>query len=215
MWNKIQKIYVGTQQVRPYKFTPTSSTLAYYPFVDNQIDQTWNTTLSATGTKQAIGYQFTTSGSNISINTPSGWTFFSFWTKVTSMTSSAANASPFTKWWTMRFFYKHLATPAYAKTFAFWTNNNTIVTSNAVTFNTDTWYHFAYWSDSSNHVKAWINWQLIWDTTVSGRRNIFDGAIMQWEYTTQTFSDLILENRLWTANEVSNYYNHTKSNYWL
>ena len=43
MWNKIQRIYIGTNQVRPvYKWEPWANTVAYYKFVNDINDYSWN-----------------------------------------------------------------------------------------------------------------------------------------------------------------------------
>lgn len=62
----------------------------------------------------------------------------------------------------------------------------------------------SYWPPSY----SWVNWMLLWADnnwylTDSERRFIWN------------MSEIIIERKVWTASEVSTYYNNTKSNYWI
>ena len=47
MWYKVNKRYVGTQQVRPSGYQPWANTLAYLPLATDITDQTWHYTLTS------------------------------------------------------------------------------------------------------------------------------------------------------------------------
>ena len=81
-------------------------------------------------------------------------------------------------------------------------------------------------ASTSSWVKLYLNWTQIasnsttwrmilnsWYNTIwwryDSRRNRYDGFL--WWY----LSEFILENKTWTATEISDYYNQTKSLYWL
>lgn len=45
---KVSEVYLGEKKIRPVGgFTPTATTLAYYPFKEDKLDKTGNTSLSA------------------------------------------------------------------------------------------------------------------------------------------------------------------------
>lgn len=219
MWYKIKRILVGTQQVRPYRYNPTRSTLAYFPFNDDQLDKTGNCTLWATWTKQTIWYRFTSGSSSLWITIPSNKQrsrFYSCRTKCINILGwyYASISTMMLCYSTTRFFYKYTE-DQHTKQFGYWRDSSNIVWSNTQTIDLTNWFHLAYWCDSSNNYKWWINWTLVWSWTATWQRYFSSVDWFQWTNATIDYSDFILENRLWSATEVTNYYNSTKSKYWL
>ena len=218
---KIKHIYVGENLVRPPNpYTPTSNTLAYFPFKDDQLDKVGNCTLSATWTKQTIWYRFTSGSSTLWITIPSNKQTSRFYScRIKGVTIPSwyyDNASTMmTNYWTMRFFYKYQNQDWHTKQFWYWKDSSNIVWSNTQTIDLTNWFHLAYWCDSSNNYKWWINWNLVFSGTATSQRYYNSVVWFQPANSTIDYSDFILENRLWTATEVTNYYNKTKSNYWL
>ena len=198
-------------------WTPTSSTLAYFPLANDQLDKVGNYTLSTTGTKQTIGYQF--SWSNV-------WVMSWWW--LPKMISVRAKIVSFGSWiWdcatmirigrAMRYNWYH-SNSSVSKMFQMY-NNWAYTYSSAQNTSTWNWYHIAFgisgWTSWT--YACWINGNKVWSWTIGSTEN---GS---WDWTvilmnnnsTWIFSDLILETRLWDDAEILNYYNNTKSNYWL
>ena len=66
----------------------------------------------------------------------------------------------------------------------------------------------------------YVNWTSRWTWTISINTasnyiNIFGNANSYWNWFNWWMSELILESKARTADEITNYYNSTKSNYWL
>ena len=103
-----------------------------------------------------------------------------------------------------------------------WTrwNDKTASTTNT----TNTW-NMVTVTHQSWTVKMYVNWTLIINDTISF--NVANTNFTVWSFQSgidsQTdyfayywyMSKLICESSIWTAQEVSDYYNSTKSNYWL
>jgi hypothetical protein len=198
-------------------WTPWSNTIAYFPFTNNQDDITGNYTLSSTGTKQTIWYQFSTWSNSFvewvwSVKTVR---FMSYWCKMDTLSSSAATLTWWINQWWWRYIWYHTDS-SQNKKFAFINSSSNFVYSSQQNTSTWTWYHLAYWIDSNSNYKAWLNWTLVrsWTQAAKSYTDFSFRLILQ-NYTTATFSDVIVEDRLWTSDEISNYYNQTKSDYWL
>ena len=216
MWYKVKKIYVGTTKVRPYHFNPTSSTVLYYPFETDQLDKVWSSSIAVTGSKQTLGYTFNSS-SNIAINTPpTTCRFVSYWIKYNSSNWNYTQW-PYTYIWQMLYNFKHSLTYLnqafqYHSTYR-WNTGLEYPHSSAQSTSTWNWYYMAYWTDWSK-VYAYLNWNKVWEATITPWLD--SNTVMNlWNQINMTISDLIWEKRVWTATEVSNYYNQTKANYWL
>ena len=218
MWNKIQRIYVGQDLVRP-KYTPTSSTIAYFPFKDDQLDKTGNCTFWATWTKQTIWFRFTSGGSTIWITIPSSKQtsrFYSCWTKCITLPSWRYDyiSSMLINYGTMRFVYKGYDGNN-QKQFWYWKNSSSTIYSSTQSIDLTKRFHIAYGCDSSNNYRGWINWNLVFSWQASPQRFASPIDWFQWNNATIDYSDFILEDRLWTNEELVEYYNNTKSNYGL
>jgi len=208
MWYKVNKIRVGTQQVRPV-WTPWSNTLAYFPFKDDQLDKVWSSSISITWTKQTLWYNFSSSWEILVQTPPSTCSFASWWVKYNSAQTTVAQF-----WWTYIWWIKYNfthSTANYNKRFEIWLWGQSYNVSSEQ--NTTTWqrYHIAMWYDWT-YAYWYINWQQVWKLSSWHSEN---WTIRLWYWINMDVSEYILESQARTAQEVTDYYNQTKSNYWL
>lgn len=85
---------------------------------------------------------------------------------------------------------------------------------------TDSWYLITMTYNSSNQWKLYMNWTYIWlwnyNIATTWNDILLWGLIWNpWDYLYWWFSNLIIENVEWTAEEISDYYNLTKWDYWI
>lgn len=224
MWNKIQRIYVGTTKVRPSGWTPWANTIAYFPFKDDILDHSWNgRTLKAPSiTKSWIGYRAVWWVAPT--NTSSSIKTWSLWFYVVS------GSSPFMGIWWMGnagcgYYYKHNERRLNQHLFC-WTSSS--FGASTVSLSIWTW--------------AWHNLVFVYDTTWPKLYGYLDGtqyliynstpysfdnsAFIIWSQRNSSsdnfsgnftcdLSEFILETKARTAQEVLDYYNKTKWNYGL
>ena len=224
MWVYIYQSWTETELKNAYigewtPYTPTSSTIAYYPFISDQTDQTWNTSIPATWSKQTIWYRFTSGSSTLWITIPSNKQtsrFYSCWTKCITLPSWRYDylSSMIINYGTMRFVYKGYDGNN-QKQFWYWKDSSNTIYSSTQSIDLTNRFHIAYGCDSSNNYMGWINWNLVFSWQASPQRFLSTIDMFQWSNATIDYSDFILENRLWSVTETTNYYNNTKSNYWL
>ena len=83
---------------------------------------------------------------------------------------------------------------------------------------TNKWYLITTTYDGATS-KVYINWTLAWSSTVTLATTSSNFIISWWWVGNETFnwyiSNVIVENKAWTSDEIANYYNKTKKNYWL
>ena len=189
-------------------YIPTANTLAYFPFNTDQLDKVWSVTIQATGTKQTLWFLFDLWSSNLYFNNLSdNAKFVSFWVKFWSVKSWGNNQTVQMK--TPQMFYSYYnVTSSFNQRFAYY--NGSWHASNQATTTSWTWYYFAYGYTGTN-VVAYINWNQILNVATSTASTTFE----IWRNINQTLSELIFETQVWTAQEIQDYYNKTKSNYWL
>lgn len=223
MWYKVKRILVGTQQVRPSGWTPWSNTLAYRPLTNDLIDVIGNKSLTyqspASASKQSLGYRF------VGWVTSWDWTnvkLISCWLKVISGSSSNCGlpgiANP-----SVGYYYKHNESRLYQKFFC-WTNSSFGASTATANISTGNRIHFVVCYDQTeNKSYGYINWTqyLIYNGAGYSFGNEImpmssdSGAGVYSGNLTVDISDLIFESKSRTAQEVSDYYNQTKSKYWL
>ena len=249
MWYKIQKIYVGTNQVRPSgggSFTPTANTIAYLPLNWDVVDySSYNRSFTVLGSTSAEWTPvFETLSSWIKVanfiatnNVNSNW--FAYTTNVTDMPSSwNMTVSCRMNWsWTTDY-YQDLIT---FRTMSWSTDRYTRMVNisqsdNRFLFHGSsqekssqsptvwTWYNYLctvsgsncyiYINGSQIYSSAYSYWSRatsfnIWGFLRSGYTN------SRYEVYNWKLSEVIVENVARTAQEVADYYNSTKSKYWL
>ena len=101
-----------------------------------------------------------------------------------------------------------------------WSNWIDIDYSSTVSANT--WYHLVITHDSSNNVIGYLNWNQVvastwwvWQTTTNFWIWCYVYSNNEIYYGKGYVSNVVLENKVWSAQEVSDYYDQTKSNYWI
>lgn len=80
--------------------------------------------------------------------------------------------------------------------------------------------HIAITTSGSSDQKMYINWQYVanWNETGLNTQwvNLWLWGLYNWNYPLNWYlSKFIIEDRVWTDQEISDYYNQTKWDYWL
>lgn len=208
---------------------PWANTLAYYPLSADFNDASWN------------GYNLTNSwwsittvwwvgcayydGSSYSLNTSNpifSWTYtISVWRRpastswvmwmVLAWTSSTNVEWDF--WWLQQSSWVIWASD--------WYTLNRSVNSN-FTVSADTWYLLTTTVSNYRDVTIYVNWALknslvrwnslynqTWVILWAKKWNVYS------EMSTWYISNVIFEDKVWTVTEIADYFDQTKSNYWL
>lgn len=217
-------VYLHTDQ----SYYPNSNTVLYMPFRTDLLDHSSNN-ISFTNTNVTLSDSTAYFNGSASLINSSFTTYlnsmpftFSAWVKASSNTNDAwviwANkkVSWTWGWWSIQ----TINNSGYKYRFevvGWWGIYQTSA------YSTWTWYLLT-WVVTSSKTEFYVNWVSQW--TVSWWVGTFrsEFAIWQqrwetstsyWKYFTWYMSDLIIENKARTADQVVWYYNSTKSNYWL
>ena len=102
----------------------------------------------------------------------------------------------------------------------FWVSINGVATYTTI-FDSDNQWVYVVVSYDGSTIKIYKNWVL--DTSASNSYDISldTNPLKIWAYWSSSYcfygymSELIIENKVWTAQEIANNYNRTKANYWL
>lgn len=223
MWYKVKKIYVWDKLVRPAWWQPWANTYMYWELVSNANDTSWNNrngTVNGTVTwNNWAVFNWSWQVSSPINSMPSNFTI-SCWTNKTQ--SSTSEQVLFAKWWS---YYE-------TDRFGMYYNNswNLYVRQATASLNW-TWllvWNFGY--NTWNNVvftKTWTTITVYANGTQTNQFNYYSWGevnntylgIWWWTSSQRNFSgtikDFIVENKTRTADEVSKYYNWTKSNYGL
>ena len=212
--HELKNIYIGE-----YKgWTPWANTILYMPLdtVNGRTDIQWHSTVDVNNniTYWTFGWvdcaSFPAASNYINVNDvafPNQWTMLIWVNNINQKQSSIWRASGANAWL------------SYSSTqwYYVW-ENNTYFGKTA----TNHWYLIAYCNSSTAaDKKQYIvdNWTI---TSISCNNN--DNALNTTKnvilsdsnaYFNWYMSALIIEDRIWTEQEISDYYNQTKSNYWL
>lgn len=192
----------------PRSWKPWANTLAYFPFSENQLDTLWNYTAPLTWTKQTLWYRFSTNSDvNIAIDISqrfvSCWVYFNWYNASGAQILSANDGWPF-----YNYYNSYANANKRYQAWGWWWQS-----LNSDQVNTNQWvrYHFAHWWDGTKIV-CYLNWQKV----VEQNAALNTGASCKFLTNIDvTLSNLIYEKVLWTQEEVVQYYNSTKENYWL
>jgi len=214
-------IYCGSRKLRPDGWwgwwTPWANTLFYYPFKDDANDSIWNTTLSWwTYTKQTIWYLC-------------AWSSDGTWNNINASTTIQDNLKTMLSWVYVVSsgtgnYTQILLMPNGNTCYSYYTsgrwNNLFLVYNSSKQYNTtsatlSTWaWHLLALTVSDTEVCWYIDG--VKYTIGSSWYYSEHTWIMLWRSGTQVIhSNVIWENRTWTATEISNYYNQTKADYWI
>lgn len=220
----------GTEmQIRPTWWTPWANTILYFPLENDAIDVANNVSLTSSWTTNytTVGWvksaEFTKSNwlYNNSVAILPQWDVaktLSMWIYM-----KGKNAG---RYWPVMFW-----TDAQWQTFwiAWYINTDNICltrwwsTSSVYTPAQNTWINLICTYSPSNKRNLYVNWNstpiITWNTTAPTEWNLLciGSSIGMWasEQFYWNLSNVIIENKERTTQEVSDYYNLTKWNYWL
>jgi len=227
----LKNAYIG--EWTPY--TPTSDTLAYYPLNWNLKDYSWNW---HNGTWSTGTAKYNTLSSWLKVAEFSWWvsrvtTTFSGTPKTVSLWvyKSTSLSDPFVNTW------KWIAWQNIEDNWTWWLFRliNSSARPNKVIYQNGNYDSYRVEKTESYYDK-WINLVITnsWSTSLFYVNWVYVGSVSNnistwgslWIGTTPYdtsanntlywyVSDLILENIVWNSTKITNYYNQTKSNYWL
>jgi len=227
---KIKKVYLGQRQIRPdTSWNPWAYTVAYYPLKSDFKDYSWKNrdgTSSWSCTFQDNGCYF--AQWYVSIPTPTelgtSWVCtFSLWIK---------EWNPMT-WWPYSRWYNKIVGQRYewndSKTsFCVWwawdngsstkyqiNESSKIFENNKREYVTVT---YTWWST----YKVYRNWSLVgtYNYSFNPKNNLWTSNwyinyFNNWWSVNRTLSEIIIESKVRTDQEISDYFNKTKSKYWI
>lgn len=225
----VKEIFVGTEKVRPSWYIPWSNTLAYFPLENDTLDHSWNNrtlqeSASWTATKQSLWYLM--NGTPYVADIWATAKFISAWINVVTYWSSTVSllwmwdwyfAYQFKENWisTMWWQWGHVKKVYSVSNWTFYRADNYYDTTSWV------WYNMACWYNNS-HAVFYINWEVYWDTTYIPTPPSNSAFIISNRFSSSSdnsssmiFSDVIIEDTLRDTTKYQDYYNSTKSNYWL
>lgn len=202
-------------------FTPWANTVFYFPFESDATDHSWNWyTLSSTGTQQTVGRTFNTT---VTVSkSAASWRFVSAWVKWISKWSWYTTSND-----SATFDFGNVPWYMCYRLADYWGGEDEIYYAYSwptsigkkVWLTLWTWYHLAWGYSSTDGAICWINWVKY---TISTNTNYYtwwgtdNTKFFQNKGSTKasaTFSDVILETALWTNQQVTDYFNATKSKY--
>lgn len=207
---------------------PWANTVAYYPLSTDFTDKSWNGydltnswgSITTQWTVSCAYYSGSTSVNSINttapvwatrtiacwmyLQSPTSWSAVGVWTGTYNASTGQHNAE------VLGAYNSNTSLSDYH---AYWVTGSTSITNQRV---------FLVWVVSGNDVTCYRNWTV----DASGTRGYestdsvgikLSGRL--WgsgsEYMKGYLSDVIVESTAWTATDVLNYYNQTKSKYWL
>lgn len=239
MWNKIQKIYIGENLVRPptWEREPDSSrTLLYLKLENNVTDSSWNNV-----SVSSSGISYSTAGDK-------------YYAELTSTTGyirpTATLAQQIWTWdFTVSFFFYPITHTRTESSWLFWDwydswsprpwicirygrswdigwmddGNGTNQASTVCSQNT---WHYQTYVRKSGVSYCYLDGVYIWqhNNTINLSNpwvnkfyilNRSDYSGQRWSSAWARISEVIFENVAWSESNVSDYYSATKWNYWL
>lgn len=241
--NEVSAVFVWDTQVRPSGWKPWANTIAYWKLETDGADYSWNgynLTLNwiTFQTSWNLKYaEVTTAGQNsyqpwvfTQANVWTGDFCLNFWfnpvnpwSKLPVMFLDSPDIHPY-PWVNIFFDPNNIAGMWDGIIFRLGSNGeHTSTTTASSLYN---WWHNVVYTRLNWVCSAYIDW-VSTITPYSDNTNIsqlwwYSAYVIWWNGSSQTrwntwakFSNMICEKAWWTAQEVSAYYNQTKSTYWL
>ena len=239
MWYKVNKIRVGTQQVRPSGWIPNDNTLLYLPLQSDVVDKSWQST---TRVFSSSWISYTTVGWVPSIHIGTTW-----WLLLTTpnplVTSNTANQTI-----SVLVYVTSQSSSSSRKILEFAIKDK----EHTMLHLSSNWYYWYYWESAwsvatpswsiianqrvhivattdSSSKKIYINWSLsaswAWSNTprwirpnsTEQSQTIFN--VRWWLTGSQWLNwnarELIIEDKMWSAADVSKYYQRIKAKLWF
>jgi len=202
----LQNAYIGDYQ---WLILPT--TVCYYPFIDNNTDATWQTTLSSWWTKQTLWYRFSWSsaitlwGNKLSV-------FSSFWIKPNSIGRNANALVWATDKWGSWYNVSHIGDYRNCAQFKTWWGS---WYKSSTLWTVWQWMHLALWFNWTQAYvyKNWVKQVIVETSTYADMDTKSFLTSNGWEYN----FDIAYFIADWTDREadIITFYNLTKSEFWL
>lgn len=216
--SEIASARVGTTKVRPSGWKPWANTIAYYPLESDVLDYSWNwnnwsgSPNSFTDGVANYSWNSTTLPKaiiNRSVYTVNVWANNSGQTKNTCFIWQHTQSS---YWFNMVYTKNSMAR------YITWPNSNTYSMATYNDANIQGW-HLITWVSDGTTMYLYVDGEQKATNTYRGTNNQtlymgydhwYNGGAWNWK-----ISKLIIENKVWTADEIVSYYNQTKWNYGL
>jgi len=212
----LKNIYIGE-----YGWKPWSNTVAYFPFVDDALDHSWNWTVLTywTATKQNLWYSVTQRAWFLNSNVKT----VLWWVKISSTTYPY---DMFVMWNDnagAAYYFYHVQSNFNQKFLCFYNSSYNASTA-SYTMDLNKWYLIGTTIDTENNKVCWYaNWQKVfeynwtWYNFGSDINFFHEQRDWWWWYWSNVcyLSECIAESKARTDSEFADYYNQTKSNYWL
>ena len=232
-WYKIKRVLIWQngeeKQIYPAAWwKPWANTVAYYPLKSNFNDASWNgrnlsnswATITTLGWVPCAYYNWSSYSSNswYSLTYPRTISLWGYNTNTTSnyywwlihISNNSITSAPSWSLW-IQYIWSWTVTPAD------WSS-----TSAEIRVSISSWWHNIVCTENTSRlVTIYVDWTYKWATTYSTPAQPnwwaiwckFDRLLS--EKLKWYLSNIILENKVRTAQEISDYYNQTKSNYGL
>lgn len=219
-------------------WTPWENTIAYYPLKEDVLDHSWNSrNLTNNGVTFSDGYWIFSTTNNSS----SQWPYASYsswltWYKTISCwfyKTQQVNwmLSTWNNSWSISNWYIQLRTQNpnwFSISWSWWGSFNSDVTNWSYTIEFNKWHLFTLtqdvasdsWAGSWN-LKIYLDGVYYWTLAHYLNRPIY--RIGSWKESNNSYfynfpwklSNFILGSKEWAGQDVTDYYNLTKTNYWL
>jgi hypothetical protein len=231
MWvNGVEK------QVRPSGWTPWANTIAYYPLTSSSTNKDivnnrnlttfWWVTYETLSSWLSVARLSGVSSSNSNQLITDSHTWYnigtiSVWGKPENNGWSYVNKYILARVWNQEYLDLFTAwNGVYNARSKVSSSSSRIYTSNISPIVDNKWHHFVA-SSSVNSIALYIDWVLIWQTNTTANELSTNAYLYIWSNDDSYYgykwlmSNVIIENKARTAQEISDYYNQTKANYWL
>lgn len=215
-------VYIGTSELKnayigEVEREPTANTVMYYPFLNDELDHVGSSSLPVSWTQQTIGYYYAEFSPINLTNPPTDCRFISVWLKYDGRVKEQEGqdyygaSSPTTYIWDIKFNYFN-SNSSSSERFQLRAGSSSWVFSNwPITLTTWVWHHMAMGYDGTK-VWAFLDGVKKWEEA--------KGYYTPWNLwlsnnAKQTVSEFIGEKVVRSESEVVDYYNATKSKYWI
>ena len=234
MWNKIQRIYIGTEQIRPvYKREPWANTIAYYKFVSDVNDYSWNNYNLAWG--GTFSNNMITSTSTLYYNWNSlFWQDYGGDFTVMGRMDYTKSASDSNMYFICDKSYRpSLATNDAGDGWGWSIYKGYSQSGYGWVTTPSSWGHWSVtWIHHTALVRIWNTFYSYWDWVQATDTLTMTGYIWAWNsnnekwprfassgwqltFRTITLWEVIMENRWWSSTEMLEYFKWTKKMYGL
>lgn len=223
----VKRVMLGSTQVRPKGWQPWANTIAYYPLTSDFNDQSWN------------GYNLINNGGVISnvwwidcgYYNGSSYSLITSWPSLSNTRTISCwrrPASTSNVMWIVVTWDRDNAPNIWGLQQSSWeirwseryTLNQSV--NSWVTVTVNNWYYLVTTINNGTTAKIYVNWNLkntiTRSTPIIAWTNIGIWIKSGPNYSEKAIgyvSNAIIESVAWTDQEISDYYNQTKANYWI